>query len=56
MEVPTNSKRARDSPSKSSKTKKQTAISNYCLANKDKDVPESSNSNRFSLLDTNDGR
>ena len=54
MEVPTNSKRARDSPSKSSKAKKQTTISNYWLANKNKNVLESSNSNRFSALDTND--
>ena len=54
MEVPTNSKRARDSPSKSSKAKKQTTRSNYWLANKNKNVLESSNSNRFSALDTND--
>ena len=54
MEVPTNSKRARDSPSKSSKAKKQTTICNYWLANKNKNVLESSNSNHFSALDTND--
>ena len=53
MEVQTNSKRARDSPIKLSKAKKQTTISNYSLANKD--VSESSHSNRFSILDTNDG-
>ena len=47
------SKRAPDSLIKSSKAKKETTISNYWLANKD--VSESSNSNRFSILDTNDG-
>ena len=51
LEGPKISKRIRDSPSKNLKAKKQTTISNYWLA---KDEAESLNSNRFSILDTND--
>ena len=51
MEVQTNSKRARDGPIKSSKAKKQSTISNYWHSKQD--VCESSDSNRFSILDTN---
>ena len=45
------SKRDRDSPLKNPKAKKQTTISNYWLATNA--VPETSNTNRFSILDTN---